>query len=561
MAFGNLGDKISQGAGFIFGEGTDVPTYEALKKRREIADMLMAQSVSGMPRNAGEGLAAVGQALFGAIADRRLRKPEAEERARVAEALAQAMGGGYSPAAMSSRGMSPAAPEAPQGPQQGFAVQPTGNPYEAMARETAKRNGIPEDLFVSLVRQESGFNPSARSSAGAMGLAQLMPGTAGDLGVDPSDPQQNLEGGARYLKQQLDTFGSPELALAAYNAGPGAVQKHGGVPPYDETQDYVQKVMGGGGPATMSAHDMPQQMDPARIEALSEILGNPYASPGQQMVAQVLLSQMVKSDEAMSPYQAAQIALDRERLGLERQKLDVGNRGQYGLTPITGTDAEGKPLYLQPGSAGDLNVMDFPEGFTPTPGVERVETGTGTVLVNTKTGETIGFIPKDNRTPNREQAIGTAEGEMIGGAVAGLPGAIAKADQAVGLIDSIAADPSLEGITGMIEGRIPPLTQGGTDLGVKIDQLKGKVFLEAFESLKGGGAITELEGRAATDAMARLNRAQSLEEYQAALAELRSIVALGVERMRAKAAASMQGQTAPAPSADEDLFLKYGVQP
>ena len=98
-------------------------------------------------------------------------------------------------------------------------------------------------LFQALVWQESRFNPRARSHKGAIGYAQLMPGTAAKLGVDPHDPAQNLDGGARYLLMQLQAFRSPMLALAAYNAGPGAVQKYRGVPPYRETRDYVIRVL------------------------------------------------------------------------------------------------------------------------------------------------------------------------------------------------------------------------------------------------------------------------------------------------------------------------------
>lgn len=114
------------------------------------------------------------------------------------------------------------------------------------ARAAARRNGIPEDLFLRLVRQESGWNPTARSVKGAMGLAQLMPETARRLGVDPNDPRQNLEGGARYLSMQYRKFGTWRLALAAYNAGPGAVEAHRGVPPFRETRDYVRVILGQG---------------------------------------------------------------------------------------------------------------------------------------------------------------------------------------------------------------------------------------------------------------------------------------------------------------------------
>ena len=109
----------------------------------------------------------------------------------------------------------------------------------------AASNGIDPALLKGLVSQESGFDPNARSGAGALGLTQLMPGTASALGVtNPLDPAQSLQGGAKYLRQQLDRFGGDErLALAAYNAGPGAVARYGGVPPYSETQNYVNSVM------------------------------------------------------------------------------------------------------------------------------------------------------------------------------------------------------------------------------------------------------------------------------------------------------------------------------
>ncbi len=117
-------------------------------------------------------------------------------------------------------------------------------PYLALARAAAQRHSIPEDLFLRLVQQESGWNAQAVSTAGALGLAQLMPGTARVLGVDPTEPAQNLDGGARYLREQYNAFGTWRLALAAYNAGPGAVQQYGGIPPYAETQHYVAVILG-----------------------------------------------------------------------------------------------------------------------------------------------------------------------------------------------------------------------------------------------------------------------------------------------------------------------------
>lgn len=126
-------------------------------------------------------------------------------------------------------------------------VAPDPSGLHSVVESAALRAGLDPALFAALVEAESGYNPKAVSSAGAQGLAQLMPGTARSLGVrDPFDPEQNADGGARYLAQMLKEFGGDErLALAAYNAGPGAVRRHGGVPPFAETQRYVERVLAG----------------------------------------------------------------------------------------------------------------------------------------------------------------------------------------------------------------------------------------------------------------------------------------------------------------------------
>lgn len=117
--------------------------------------------------------------------------------------------------------------------------------YAAKIYELAERFDLSPSLLEALVWQESRWREDAVSHAGARGLAQLMPGTARDLGVDPDDPMQNLEGGARYLREQLDRFdGDLEKALAAYNAGPGRVIRAGGIPNIRETRQYVAAIMG-----------------------------------------------------------------------------------------------------------------------------------------------------------------------------------------------------------------------------------------------------------------------------------------------------------------------------
>lgn len=119
------------------------------------------------------------------------------------------------------------------------------NNIDGLIDKYASKNNLDSDFIKALIKQESGFQSGAKSHCGAMGLMQLMPATAASLGVNNAyDPEENIAGGTKYLKGLLDKFqGNKELALAAYNAGPGAVNKYGGIPPYKETQNYVKNVL------------------------------------------------------------------------------------------------------------------------------------------------------------------------------------------------------------------------------------------------------------------------------------------------------------------------------
>ncbi|RJQ47217.1 MAG: hypothetical protein C4534_01560 [Gaiellales bacterium] len=219
-------------------------------------------------------------------------------------------------------------------------TRPITSPYVTAARSAAMKHGVPEDLFLALVTQESGWKPDVTSKAGAYGLGQLMPGTAKELGVDPTDPIQNLDGAARYLRKQFDRFGTWELALAAYNAGPGRVeataksakpqakpQSQGGIPglpqqgkPKDpltglikregptrpqysipnirETKDYVAKVMA-------LAPQMPinttaaSTRERAREMAAQQVRLNPYQDPEQ--VAAIVHARMTREGWVHAP--------------------------------------------------------------------------------------------------------------------------------------------------------------------------------------------------------------------------------------------------------------------
>jgi len=154
------------------------------------------------------------------------------------------------------------------------------------------------DMFTAMIQRESNFNTRAVSSVGAKGLGQLMPATASDLGVDnPFSPDENLEGSARYLAEMLDQFGTPELALAAYNAGPGSVRKYGGIPPYRETRQYVSDILHA---VSVEPHNIADQT--AKADAPTNLLSY-AADPGDLAEAEPAGKEVFEqvSDAAVTP--------------------------------------------------------------------------------------------------------------------------------------------------------------------------------------------------------------------------------------------------------------------
>ena len=258
----------------------------------------------------------------------------------------------------------------------------------AEAIKAAQAAGIDPDLFLRLVQQESRFNPNAVSSKGATGLTQLMPATAAELGVDPNDPIQNLTGGARYLRQQLDTFGgNPYLALAAYNAGEGNVRKHGGIPPFKETQNYVARIMGGGGDTSLMGgtgnDNLGAGMEPEQTGLLG-FLGNDekrarlsLALSGLSMFPNKGIEQLALDTIG----QAQQGRLDQRA----QDKIDAQtNKTLQFIANLKTPQAERALAYLQGGGSATEALKMALETTEPVKGV-----AVGSNLINPITGEVI----------------------------------------------------------------------------------------------------------------------------------------------------------------------------
>lgn len=182
--------------------------------------------------------------------------------------------------------------------------------YDAIFEEASRTYGVSKSLLIAVAKAESNFNPNDVSHAGASGIMQLMPGTAKSLGVkNVFDPYENIMGGAKLLRDNIKSFGSVPLALAAYNAGPGAVKKYNGVPPYKETQNYVKKIMTdlgdsaynvksnyfGQGTTVNSYNSSASSLSANGISALSGSSNNLFAGLGLSGNQNLLLSGVLQS--------------------------------------------------------------------------------------------------------------------------------------------------------------------------------------------------------------------------------------------------------------------------
>jgi hypothetical protein len=234
--------------------------------------------------------------------------------------------------------------------------------------------------------------------------------------------------------------------------------------------------------------------------------------------------------------------------------------GEFGMQPIWGTGPDGKPAVLQLGKSGEAKQSVLPPGFNLSRDPIKVEGPTGTTILDPQTRQQVGFIPKDvagkEAAEKRGQAQGTAQAALAGGADL-------DAEATKKKIDDFIASEGFNEVFGQADQYRPSWTHSdaGADSLARFEQLTGTAFLSAYQMLKGGGAITDIEGQKAGAAMARLNRAQSEAEAKQALTDFKEAVDMGLKKLRRAA----NGGVDPTPSAPtgggksvDDLIKKYG---
>jgi hypothetical protein len=241
--------------------------------------------------------------------------------------------------------------------------------------------------------------------------------------------------------------------------------------------------------------------------------------------------------------------------------------GEYSLTPQYGTrinpqTGKEETVLIQTGKSGEAIQTKLPDGVKISSGVDKVDLGTQWGIIDKRTGNVIGYQPKDIAGKEAAEVKGKAQGE----AQVALPGAISDAEQTKAKIDqlignkdlNIPAHEGVDAIVGPLDQFRPSwmLGEKGRDALARYNQLKGSAFLSAYGLLKGGGAITEVEGKKAEDAMARMDRAQSETDFKQALRDFRDAIDVGVAKLKAKAG---NGATAPVAAAPTNLKAKYGL--
>lgn len=542
-------------------------TPSEIQRKREKIQAMMGQY--GNANYVGEGIADMFTGIMNGVAAHKLNKEERTKRKETDDLFASVMGGAPTYATESNlSGKISGNVAAPQQPQ----AAPTGGNAQAIRQGLIDR-GLPEhvaDGFIMNFQDESGMNPGINEknpivpgSRGGFGLYQLTGPRrvayekfAASRGVDPSNVDAQLD----FLMTELQ---GPESRAAksifsAKDAGSAAAAIVSDFlrPAEEHRARRVAEYTGGGAPVMADA--MPAYNGPSAGD-LRKLQANPWLTPDQRAAIEGQIKLAEQASDPMRALQMQQAQQNLQRGAMEMQQMQnpqapkgvvvggnivdpttgrviyEGQQGgavgtEYGLSPQYGIDEQGNPVMIQVGKNGTATQTAMPEGVQFQKEPIKLDAGTHFVLLDPITRQPVGQVEKNVEGAAAAQSRGSASGKIDAEKQAMAPEVIARATNTVDLIDSIINDPNLPGITGKYQGRMDPeglsgmfMSQDAVDLSVKTEQLKGKAFLEAFESLKGGGQITEREGTAAQNAIARLQRVQSEEAFTQSLQELRII--------------------------------------
>lgn len=251
-----------------------------------------------------------------------------------------------------------------------------------------------------------------------------------------------------------------------------------------------------------------------------------------------LLSRDAVGDSQWERGFGADQAYRGQSLALQRQKMaqDAAGAESYGLTPVWGTDAEGKPALIQLGKGGQPIQPQLPDGFKIARDPIKMDAGTHFVLLDPQTRQQIGTVPKDVAG----EAAANTTGKIRGEAQGQLPATAANARLVSDQVDALKNDPYLNNMVGAVDSWLPNVSSDAARVQGRMEQLQGGAFLQARQMLKGGGAITDYEGQKAEKAFARLSTAQNEADYRAALDEFNEAVQQGYAKLQAQAGGGQQ---------------------
>ena len=548
------------------------PELAAIERRRMLAAMLMQQGQQNQKLT--HPLQVVGNLANTAVSALLMRKADEEGKALTDQWRSQDDAHWNRALGRPEQGAAPAGPAGPMTAPPPDPVQRENVPPLAgstlsvpehlrpIIQQASDQSGVPFNILAAKLQQESGFRPDARGTSGEVGISQIMPSTGAQPGygltpismADAGEPEKAIPWGAQYLAARAKALGvndwnDPVQAakgLAAYNGSGPAAEGYG-------RQVAGLAGLGGAQPPQATASAGSMQAVPQPGSADMPVPGLPGYTLG------TLTTAVMEGIDSKNPLTRARaqryIPLlthlrQQQALNLQEQRANLGPIPQNmrynpqtqqfeevggarptntGLQPVMGYDKESNLVVMFPDGRGGLTQARMPEGVSVAPKTREINTGTEMLTVD-QGGNVVARRPIDIAGRNRQEVVGKQEGTEIAGAES----AYRTATQTLQNIDGVLKHPSIGMGTGMTSALNAIPGSSGYDFSLRVDQLKGQAFLQAFESLKGAGQITEAEGRKATEAIARLNTRLSTADFKVAVQELRDIVARGQERAKAK---------------------------